>query len=233
MVNELIFFVTVAIELFFLIYMLRLGKQGLVAIIVVNIILVSCFGALLVPLFGFTTNAGNVFYAVTFLAAQMMVERYGREVAAKSVWIGFGALVIFVLMAQYSIRLTGISDNNGLAQAMHQVFSAVPRVACASMAAYLISQNLNIWLFASLRKKHAGRQLWVRSLLSTAAGQLIDSLVFFSIAFVGVLSSRELAQTMLVGLGAKVLVGIIGIPALYLGAAVARSYSHSERLGAK
>jgi uncharacterized integral membrane protein (TIGR00697 family) len=115
MTNGLIFFITVLISLFFILLMLRLGKQGLAGLIVANIILVSTFGALLIPLFGLITNAGNVFYASIFLAAQIITEHYGRKAAFKSVWVGFGALVLFVLLAQYSIRLVGAPGSSQLA----------------------------------------------------------------------------------------------------------------------
>lgn len=231
MPNELVFFATIIVELFFLLYMLRLGKQGLAAVVVVNIILVSCFGGLLIPLFGFTTNAGNVFYATIFLAAQMMVERYGRDVAARSVWIGFSALVLFVLMAQYSIRLVGVADSSMLLSSIHDVFSAVPRIALASMGAYLISQHLNIWLFAYLRKRQDRPQLWLRSLLSSITGQIVDSILFFTIAFAGTMSFAGLTQTIFVGFCIKVFVAAVGVPALYMGAVIARTASHDRRSG--
>jgi uncharacterized integral membrane protein (TIGR00697 family) len=220
--NELIFFVTVVIELFFLLYMLRLGKQGMMAVIVVNIILVSSFGALLIHLFGVTTNAGNVFYATIFLAAQIMVERFGRPVAFRSIWVGFSALVLFVLMTQYTIRLVGASDGSALTDSMQQVFSAVPRIAIASMCAYLVSQNLNVWLFAALRQKTGKRQLWLRTLLSSGIGQLVDSLLFFSIAFAGTIPNGELTQALVAGFSIKMLMALIGIPVLYISGAAGR-----------
>jgi queuosine precursor transporter len=220
--NELIFFITVVIELFFLLYMLRLGKQGLMAIIVVNVILVSCFGALLIQLFGLTTNAGNVFYATIFLAAQITVERFGRAVAFRSIWIGFSALVLFVLMTQYSIRLAGAPDNSALASAIQQTFAAVPRIAVASMCAYVVSQNLNIWLFATLRQKTGKRKLWMRALLASGVGQLVDSILFFSIAFAGTMSNRALLQALLAGCVIKLFVAFISLPILYMSSAIAR-----------
>jgi uncharacterized integral membrane protein (TIGR00697 family) len=220
--NELIFFVTVVIELFFLLYMLRLGKQGVTAAIVVNIILVSCFGALLIQLFGLTTNAGNVFYATIFLATQIMVERFGRTAAFRSIWVGFSALVLFVLMTQYSIRLVGIPDNGTLAGSIQHTFSAVPRIAVASMCAYLVSQNLNIWLFAALRQKTGKPKLWMRALLGSGAGQLVDSILFFSIAFAGTMSNSALFQALFAGFIIKLFVALLGMPVLYMSSAVVR-----------
>ncbi len=216
MPNQLIFFTTTAISLFFILFMLRLGKEGLTGVIVTNIILVSSFGALLIPLFGLVTNAGNVFYASIFLTGNVLAEHYGRKAAFKSVWVGFSALVLFVLMGQYSIRLVGAPNTEGLAAAMHSVFAAVPRIALASISAYLVSQNLNVWLFDTLHQKTGKKLLWFRTLLSSAVGQLVDSILFFSIAFAGTIPRSELFQSLFTGFGVKMVVAVIGIPFLYL-----------------
>jgi queuosine precursor transporter len=213
--NGLIFAVTVLISLFFILLMLRLGKQGLAGFIVTNIILVSCFGSLLIPLFGLTTNAGNVFYASIFLAAQVMTEHFGRRAALRSVWTGFGALVLFVLLAQYSIRLSGGQDTDVLVSSLENVFIGLPRLALASMLAYLVSQNLNVWLFDALSSVTGKKKLWLRSLLAAAIGQLVDSVLFFSIAFAHTLSNGQLFQAMIAGFCIKMVVTILGIGVLY------------------
>ena len=220
MTNGLIFAVTVFISLFFILLMLRFGKQGLTGLIVTNIILVSSFGALLIPLFGMTSNAGNVFYASIFLAAQVMTEHYGRKAAFRSIWVGFGALVLFVLLAQYSIRLEAVPGNTELITSLQNMFAAVPRVALASMAAYLVSQTLNVWLYDYLRQKTNKRSMWLRSLACSTAGQLVDSIFFFAIAFASVISNDQLIEAMAVGFAVKLLVGVLGIPVLYASSAV-------------
>lgn len=198
-------------------------------LIVTNIILVSSFGALLIPLFGLTTNAGNVFYASIFLVVQVMNEHYGRKAAFLSVWVGFGSLAMFVLLAQYSMRLTGAPDTGDLTASLQSVYSGVPRIALASMVAYLVSQSLNVWLFSYLRNKTQKRFLWLRSLLSSFSGQLVDSLLFFSIAFAFTVSGSELAEAMAVGFVVKMAVAIMGLPVLYASTAVMRIFGNSVR----
>ena len=215
MTNGLIFTVTILISLFFILLMLRLGKQGLSGLIVTHIILVSSFGSLIIPLFGFTTNAGNVFYASIFLTAQVMALHFGRRAAMRSVWTGFGALVLFVLLAQYSIRLGGTPESSALASSLHSVFDGLPRLALASMVAYLASQSLNVWLFDLLRKQMHRKKLWVQSLVAAGAGQAVDSVLFFNIAFAYVLPSDKLLQAMAVGFGVKLFVAIVGLLVLY------------------
>lgn len=228
MTNGLIFFITVLISLFFILLMLRFGEQGLAGLIVTNIILVSCFGALLIPLFGLTTNAGNVFYASIFLTAQVMTEHYGRWAAYRSIAAGFGALVLFVLLAQYSVRLVGVPGSDQLASSMQTVFTGVPRIALASMVAYLFSQSLNIWLFDLLRRKTHKRALWFRAIVSSTAGQVVDSVLFFVIAFAYSLSNDRLLEAMTVGFLVKMIVAILGVPILYASTAVFRTSRISQ-----
>ena len=213
--------------------MLRLGKQGLAGLIVANVILVSSFGALLIPLFGLTTNAGNVFYASVFLAVQVMTEHYGRKEAFRSVWVGFGALVLFVLLGQYSMHLTSGPGTEELTSSLQTVFAGVPRVALASMVAYLAAQSLNVWLFDYLRQKTHKRMLWLRALLSSFAGQLLDSLLFFSIAFAYTLSGEQLLEAMAVGFAIKMLVAVLGLPVLYASSMVKRMSGGSARESAE
>ncbi len=221
--NGLIFAITVLISLFFILLMLRFGEQGLAGLIVTNIILVSCFGALLIPLFGLTTNAGNVFYASIFLTAQVVTEHYGRRAAYRSIAVGFGALVLFVLLAQYSIRLVGSPGSEQLANSMQTVFAGVPRIALASMVAYLFSQTLNIWLFDLLRRKMHKKALWFRAIASSTVGQIVDSVLFFAIAFAYSISNNQLLEAMTVGFLVKIAISILGVPILYFSAAVIRT----------
>lgn len=217
MANELIFIVTVLVELTFVMLAMRFGKEGLFGFIVANIILVSTFGSQLIEVFGLVTNAGNVFYASTFVAANILTEHYGRKVGYRSVWIGFISLVLFVLMSQFVVRQLPVAASLGTTQAIQTLFRGVPRVALASMTAYLIAQYLNVWIFAQLRQENGRTKLWFRHFASSTTGQLVDSLIFFSIAFGGLVSGTVLVQTILAGFALKALVAVASTPVLYLG----------------
>lgn len=216
MTNELIFIVTTLVELVFIVLMMRLGKEGLFAFIVTNIILVSTFGSQLIEVFGLVTNAGNVFYASIFVAANILVERYGRAVGYRSIWIGFASLVLFVLMSQFVVRNLPIADNLAVSDVIQSLFGGVPRLALASMTAYLVAQNLNVWAFDRLRHKPKPLSLGVSNIASASTGQLVDSVIFFSIAFAGTLPLQGLAQAILVGFILKALIAIAGTPVLYM-----------------
>jgi uncharacterized integral membrane protein (TIGR00697 family) len=215
-VNEIVFITTALIDLSLIILALRFGIAGLTGLMVTNIILVSAFGSKIISLFGYTTNAGNVFYGCTFFAGVMIAEHYGLKQAHKSVLVGFLALVLFVLMGEFTVR-TGLGTSpSSIDQAMSTLFSAVPRIALGSMTAYLISQNLNIYVFSTIKKKTGSKFVALRTIASSVSGQFVDSLVFFSIAFAGSLPANTLIQTMLTGYAAKVSIGLLSVPFLKL-----------------
>lgn len=74
------------------------GAEIVSVAIATNLLLISTFGAKLISIFGFVSNIGNIFYATTFFAVQLLLERYGRREAVRAVWAGVFALVVFVIM---------------------------------------------------------------------------------------------------------------------------------------
>ena len=105
MTTELIFLVTGILDCCFVLLAKQLGRTWLHMSIVLNLMLISTLGAKLITLFGFTTHAGNVFYACVFLAAHKLAEHHGAKEAYRAAWIGFLALFFYLLMAQFTLRL--------------------------------------------------------------------------------------------------------------------------------
>ncbi|MDP3795148.1 MAG: queuosine precursor transporter [bacterium] len=231
MANEILFTVTALIDLAFMVFLSRFGRAGLVTGIVINLALVSTFGGKLIELFGLTTNAGNVFYASAFFAAAILTEHFGRRDGYVSVRVGFSALVLFVLMGQFVLRYVSIPDTAALSEAMRMLFEGVPRVAFASLAAYVVSQHLNVWLFDILHQDDGARRLWLRTILSASVGQVVDSILFFSIAFVGVLPAATLLETIYAGFLAKLAVALLSVPFIYLSYLLVEEGEISQPLG--
>ncbi|HYU64665.1 MAG TPA: queuosine precursor transporter [Candidatus Paceibacterota bacterium] len=194
--------------------MLRLGKAGIMVAIVVNLVLISAFGAKLIQIFGGVTNTGNVFYAVIFTAGAILTERYNKKEAYKSIWIGFAALAIFIIMGQLTIESIGRLETRAVEEAMRILYQPALRIAIASVSAFLVSQHVNIWLFDYLRQK-SSNMLWFRIVASATAGQALDSIIFFTIAFLGAIASPVLLQVIFVGFIAKLLVAVISVPFIY------------------
>ncbi len=215
MYNEIVFLALAFIELCSITLLARFGKEWLYGSILANLALITAFGAKTVAIFGYTTNSGNIFYAAVVYAIYLLIEFYGGSVARRSIWISACSIVFFVVFAQFVVSLGGTSESAQADQAMHVLFQFIPRVAIASVLAFIVSQRSNIFVYESLRKRFLGQKLWLRNIVGVLFSQALDSALFFSIAFWGFLPTAVLLEIMLTGFIAKAVIGILSTPFLY------------------
>ncbi len=127
-------------------------------------------------LFGFHTTWGAFSFPFVYLATDLTVRIFGQKAARKIIL----RAMIPALLISY---LIGVLFHQGSFQggdALAQFNNFVFRIAFASFAAYLVGQLMDITVFARLRQAKAW---WVAPAASTVIGNLIDTLVFFSVAF--------------------------------------------------
>lgn len=212
--NEIYYFTIVFIDLALALFAFRLGRQWLIGYIVANLILVTALSGKVVEVFGLATTIGGPFYAAIFLATDVLTEHYGKSVGHKSVWIGFFTLAMFVLFGNLSLLVAPVDFSADLHAAMQTVFGVSLRISFASIIAYIISQNYDVWFYHLLKTKTEGRRLWLRNNLTTTTSQIIDSAIFFSIAFYGVLPNW--IEVAIVGAVIKILIAFLDTPFIYL-----------------
>ncbi|SDB18077.1 hypothetical protein SAMN05660653_00872 [Desulfonatronum thiosulfatophilum] len=193
------------------------GKPGLFALIVFNLILCNVQVLKTIELFGLTTTLGNILYASVFFATDLLNEHYGKEEAKKAVMLGFFSLIL--AMAYMQIALVFIPSPTDFAQPhLEAIFGVLPRIVLASMVAYLISQWHDIWAFQFWKNRTAGKHLWLRNNASTLVSQLLDTLIFCSIAFIGIFPMDVWIQIVLSTYLIKLLVAFLDTPFIYLAA---------------
>jgi uncharacterized integral membrane protein (TIGR00697 family) len=216
MPNEILWLIFLLFDLSAVILMFKLwGKHGLYAMIASSVIICNVQVLVIVKMFGLVATLGNIVYASIFLSTDILSECYGKKEARKGVWIGFFCLFWAMIAMQFAIRF--IPDaNDFIMPHLKEIFSLLPRVAAASLAAYLISQHHDIWAFHLLKKKTGGKYLWLRNNISTAISQLIDSLVFTLGAFLGEYGSSELIQIVITTYLFKLIVAGLDTPFVYL-----------------
>ncbi len=199
MTNELFWLIEIPILFFLIILSYRLfGKYGLILWIPLSVIIANIQVVQTVTLFGFSATLGNAAYAASFLVTDILSENHGRLEAKKAVWMGFFSLLVMTLIMQLTLCFRPISDD-AFSQETHTalstIFSLLPRIAFASLIAYLISQRHDVWAFHFWKKRYpSARMLWVRNNLSTMVSQLIDSAIFVLIAFWSVFETGVLWQ---------------------------------------
>ncbi|MEG9194352.1 MAG: queuosine precursor transporter [Archaeoglobales archaeon] len=159
------------------------GRAGLYAWMALSIIIANIQVTKIVEVFGLVTAMGNVIYGSTFLATDILTERYGVRYARKAVLIGFFAMIFATLIIQLTLFFEP-HESDTVSPAMAQVFHFMPSAMVASLTAYVISQTHDIWAFEMWRKRTRGRFLWLRNNASTMVSQLIDNVTFTLLFFV-------------------------------------------------
>ncbi len=213
--NEYVFVLSTLADIIFVFFLARRGVDWLLGSIVVNLLLVAVFGAKIITIFGLTTNAGNVFYASVFLATHFILEKGHRKNGVKIIWYGAVFSILFSLLSQFGVAFTGISLSSTTNGALSTLFSFSPRIVLASVLAYIFAQYVNVYLYVWFKEWTRGKFLWFRINSANIVAQLVDSLIFFSIAFFD-LPGPLLVQTILIGWFVKTVVVVLGTPFVYI-----------------
>ena len=214
MSNELLFLISILVDILFVFFAARRGVDWLLGTIIANLILIGIFGAKLVSAFGIVTNLGNIFYACVFLATYFILERYGRYAAVKTIWLGVSFTVFFVVLSQLATRFIGLPQTLEVNNAITTLFTFSQRIVLGSVVGFSFAQFINIKIYEWIKTFTKGRFLFLRCNVANVISQLIDSILFFSIAFFD-LPGPLLVQTILGGWGVKVLVVFLGTPFVY------------------
>jgi len=223
--NEILWILFVIFDLSVVLLAFRLwGKNGLYAMIACSGVICNIQVVITVQLFGLVATLGNIVYASIFLATDILSEHFGPRAARKGVWIGFFTLIWATVAMQFAVHFVP-DESDFMLGHVRELFSLMPRIVVASLVAYLISQHHDIWAFDFWKKRTAGKHLWLRNNASTLISQLMDSLVFTLIAFVGEFDTGVLIQILITTYLMKVIVAVADTPFVYLSRSFARRES--------
>ena len=148
-------------------------------------------------------GAGILFFPVAYVIGDVLTEVYGYARARRCIWAGFAALLFMAFMAFVVVALPPAPTWHGQ-QAYEQVFGQVPRIVFASIAAFWAGEFVNSYVLARMKIWTRGRHLWTRTIGSTVAGQGVDSLIFYPLAFYGVWDNDTLLVVLLTQWALKV-----------------------------
>ena len=151
-----------------------------------SLVLAAILATKIITVAGLTVPAGVLAYALTFICTDVIGEVWGKQRAREVVGAGFLALIAAFGLIQLALHWPPARFWQGQ-EAFAAILSTTPRIILGSLAAYLVSQFTDVWVFHACRRMTSGRHLWLRNNLSTALSQLIDTLIFISIAFLGIM----------------------------------------------
>ena len=218
MSNEVLFFITLLINFAGILLFYRLFRRaGLFAWIAMATLIANIEVIKSINLFGIEATLGNVIYGSIFLATDILSEKYGKKEAQRGVFIGFASMLVFVAMTQVSLLYT--PNEYDFAQPhMQALFSFLPRIAFASMLAYIVSQLLDTNIYQWVREKTGGKYLFLRNNISTMVAQLADTAIFTAVAFIGVFEPRVVLMIGISTYLLKVVIAAVDTPFLYIAA---------------
>ncbi len=166
-------------------------------------------------------EAGIFAFLMLVVTSSAVAELFGRETANRLVAIGFVPLVFSILLGIFVLALPAADDMPAdRLGAFNTIMGATPRIWIAGIIAYGISQFLNVTIFSALRGSSEGRLIWLRAGIAGILSQIVDTLLFITIAFYGVF---PIADLLLGQMLAKIVLSAVMVPPLiYLFVGLAR-----------
>ena len=150
-----------------------------------------------VPVFGAVTfMAGVLFFPISYVFGDVLTEVYGYARDRRCVWSGFAALLFASIMATVIVQLPPADFWRDKQPAVEAMFGNTPRIVAASMIAFWSGSFVNSYVLAKMKLWTNGRWLWTRTIGSTLCGELVDSVLFYSIAFYGLWATENLLTVM-------------------------------------
>lgn len=156
----------------------------LTAVFAGSLVIAAVLANKIISVGGIVVPAGVLAYCVTFVCTDVINEIWGRKRAKQVVLSGFGALIVSLVLIQLALNWPAAPFWTNQ-EAFALTLGTTPRIILGSLIAYLISQLHDVWSFDFWKKLTSGRHLWLRNNGSTLVSQLLDSVVFISIAFYG------------------------------------------------
>lgn len=164
-----------------------------------------------INLCGLTVTAGLLVFPVSYIINDCIAEVWGFRKARLIIWTGFAMNFFVVSLGLVAVALPAAPFWEG-EEHFDFVFGMAPRIVAASLAAFLVGSFLNAYVMSRMKLRSGGRRFSVRAIASTVAGETADSLLFFPIAFGGIIAWRELAVMMALQIVLKSLYEVIVLP---------------------
>lgn len=218
--NELYFFGFFFVLIGIVLWAFRMGKAYVYGVIAALAVLMNIFVLKPFDIFGLTTYGGNILYGCMFFCTDLLAEHYGKKEALKAVRIGFVSLLIYFIASQFYLHLdttVAIDGAEAVQSALTTIFAPAWGIVIASLAAFLVSNVLDVYIYDWIHKKTGSRLLWVRNNVSTFVSQLLDTFTFtFLAAAFGIFDWNIVGEIILFAYIFKVFVAVLDTPFLYL-----------------
>lgn len=165
----------------------------------------------LIQLGPWTVTAGIIVFPVSYIVNDIISEIWGFRKARFIIWCGFLMNLLAIAIYTASIAMPSAvfwKDQSSFSA----VLQSTPRLAIASLFAYLVGSLVNSAIMSKMKVSSNGKHFSLRAIVSTIFGETSDSLLFIIIAFGGMVPVMVLLQMILVQIVLKTLYEIVILP---------------------
>ena len=189
----------------------------------------NTLGIKLMPfIFGTHLSVAVFCFPVVFIMTDIIGEVYGKKMAKNFVFAGVVSILLFLLYSLVSNVMPWAKEGMWVQDGYNQIFGLSARFSIASLAAFVIAEYQDVISFFFFKKAIGEKYFWLRSNLSNIWSQLLDTVIFMSIAFVGVYPVKTILLIVLPWWIFKVLMGFVYTPLSYLGIHILRKYEKTS-----
>ena len=164
-----------------------------------------------IQVFGITVTAGLIVFPISYIINDCIAEVWGFKKARLIIWSGFVMNFFVVALGQVAVALPAAPFWEG-EESFNFVFGMAPRIVVPSLAAFLVGSFLNAYVMSKMKIASKGKNFSARAIWSTVVGETGDSIIFFPIAFAGIIPWNELILMMGVQIVLKSLYEVLVLP---------------------
>ena len=176
---------------------------------------------------GLTLTAGVLVFPISYIINDCIAEVWGFRKARLIIWSGFLMNFFVVTLGLLAIQLPAAPFWDG-GEHFNFVFGMAPRIVVASLSAFLVGSFLNAYVMSRMKIADGGRRFSLRAITSTLVGETADSLIFFPIAFGGLIGWNELFIMMGTQIALKSLYEVVMLPITIRVVNFVKRYDHSD-----
>jgi uncharacterized integral membrane protein (TIGR00697 family) len=195
-----------------------------------NLIGVHKVSSVDLPLYGeYVFSTGILFFPLSYLFGDILTEVYGYARSRKVIWAGFVALIFASIVAYVVTTLPAHRTMSPEHQAaVNLIFGQTWRIVLASLLGFWAGEFVNSLVLAKLKVRTAGNYLWLRTIGSTIAGEAVDTVIFYPIAFLGTWPTEQVISVMIGNYFIKVFWEVVATPLTYRIVAFLKRTEHED-----
>ena len=198
--------------------------------VIVTVLFILCYvvsnimAVKVIGFFGlFYFDAGTITFPLAYMLGDVLTEIWGYRIARKTILLAFLCNIFVVVCTQIGVWLPSPDYLDPTANAYNTVFNYVPRIILGSLTGFLLGELTNSWFMDKIKAKTKGKHLWVRTIGSSIVGYIFDTIPFVLIAFLGILTTRDLILMIISQYVMKLAIeAIFGTPMAYAAIAYLR-----------